>query len=45
MRERPRRGHQVPVTGSHAWFVGEIEPVWIEEGYRRDQALMYWLGE
>ncbi len=37
--------HQVPFRGSHAWFVGQIEAAHIEEGYTRDQALMYWLGE
>jgi flavin reductase (DIM6/NTAB) family NADH-FMN oxidoreductase RutF len=37
--------HQVPFRGSHVWFVGEIEAVQIKEGYQRDQALMYWLGE
>lgn len=31
--------------GSHAWFVGQIKSVQIEEGYSRDQALMYWLQE
>jgi flavin reductase (DIM6/NTAB) family NADH-FMN oxidoreductase RutF len=37
--------HQVEFGGSHRWFVGEILAVQIEEGYTRDQALMYWLSE
>jgi flavin reductase (DIM6/NTAB) family NADH-FMN oxidoreductase RutF len=37
--------HQVGFGGSHRWFVGEILAVQIEEGYARDQALMYWLSE
>ncbi len=37
--------HRVPFQGSHAWFVGQIEAVHIAEGYARDRALMFWLGE
>jgi flavin reductase (DIM6/NTAB) family NADH-FMN oxidoreductase RutF len=37
--------HEVEFGGSHRWFVGEIQAVQIEEGYTRDQALMYWLSE
>jgi flavin reductase (DIM6/NTAB) family NADH-FMN oxidoreductase RutF len=37
--------HQVPFGGSHVWFVGQIESAHIKDGYARDQALMYWLGE
>ena len=37
--------HEVEFGGSHSWFVGEIQAVQIEEGYARDQALMYWLSE
>lgn len=40
-----RVAHRVEFRGSHRWFVGEIEAVQIEEGYARDQALMYWLSE
>ena len=37
--------HRVQFGGSHAWFVGQIKAVQIEEDYARDQALMYWLQE
>ena len=37
--------HRIQFGGSHAWFVGQIKAVQIEEDYARDQALMYWLQE
>ena len=37
--------HKVEFGGSHRWFVGEILAVQIEEGYTRDQALMFWPSE
>ena len=37
--------HRVQFGGSHAWFVGQLEAVHIDEGYTRDQALLFWLGE
>jgi flavin reductase (DIM6/NTAB) family NADH-FMN oxidoreductase RutF len=37
--------HRVQFGGSHAWFIGQLEAVHIDEGYTRDQALMYWLQE
>jgi flavin reductase (DIM6/NTAB) family NADH-FMN oxidoreductase RutF len=37
--------HRIQFMGSHAWFIGQIKAVQIEEGYARDQALMYWLQE
>ncbi len=32
-------------NGSHIWFIGRIESVQIEEDYKREQALMFWLGQ
>jgi flavin reductase (DIM6/NTAB) family NADH-FMN oxidoreductase RutF len=37
--------HQVQFGGSHAWFVGQIQAAHVDEGYGRDQALMFWPGE
>lgn len=37
--------HQVQYRGTHTWFIGEIQAVHIEEGYTRDQALLYWPRE
>ena len=37
--------HKINYPGSHDWFIGEIMEVHIEEHYRRDDALMFWLGQ
>lgn len=37
--------HQVDFPGSHRWFIGEVKAAHVEEGYRREQALMYWNKE
>ncbi|MFX0078195.1 MAG: flavin reductase family protein [Candidatus Hermodarchaeota archaeon] len=37
--------HKVQFEGSHRWFVGEVLAAHVEEGYSRDQVLMYWLRE
>ncbi len=37
--------HQVDFSGTHQWFIGEIQAVHIDEAYRRDQPLMFWNGE
>jgi flavin reductase (DIM6/NTAB) family NADH-FMN oxidoreductase RutF len=37
--------HEVEWGGTHRWFVGQIEAVHIDEGYTREQALMYWPRE
>jgi len=37
--------HRVDFPGTHCWFVGEIEAVHVDQGYVRDQALMFWSGE
>ena len=37
--------HKVNFQGTHQWFVGEIKAVHIDDGYTRDQALMFWIGE
>jgi len=34
--------HEIPYKGSHAWFIGEIKEVHIDEDYTRDLALLYW---
>jgi flavin reductase (DIM6/NTAB) family NADH-FMN oxidoreductase RutF len=37
--------HKVDFRGSHQWFVGEIRAVHIDDGYERDQPLMFRSGE
>lgn len=37
--------HQIDCSGSHRWFIGQIEAVHIDEDYTRDKALMYWPRE
>jgi flavin reductase (DIM6/NTAB) family NADH-FMN oxidoreductase RutF len=37
--------HRVAYKGTHDWFVGEIVAVHVEEGYARDEALMFWAGD
>jgi flavin reductase (DIM6/NTAB) family NADH-FMN oxidoreductase RutF len=37
--------HEVEWAGTHRWFVGQIEAVHIDEGYTREQALMFWPRE
>ena len=37
--------HQVKYAGSHHWFVGEIIAAYIDDAYRRDDAIMYWIRE
>ena len=37
--------HQVKYAGSHHWFVGEIMATHIDETYRREDAIMYWMRE
>jgi len=34
--------HEIPYKGSHAWFIGEIKEVHVDENYSRDLALLYW---
>ena len=34
--------HRIEFPGSHQWFVGEIRAVHVDEGYRPEQALMFW---
>jgi flavin reductase (DIM6/NTAB) family NADH-FMN oxidoreductase RutF len=34
--------HRVDFPGTHRWFVGEVRAVHIDEGYDKDQALMFW---
>ncbi len=37
--------HHIEYPGTHVWFVGEIRAVCIDDNYRRDDALMFWLGQ
>ena len=37
--------HQIKYEGSHKWFIGEIKEVHIDDDYKRDDALMFWLGQ
>ena len=37
--------HKVDFSGTHQWFVGEIQAVHIDDTYTRDQPLMFWSGE
>jgi flavin reductase (DIM6/NTAB) family NADH-FMN oxidoreductase RutF len=37
--------HTVAFTGTHQWFVGEIQAVHIDAAYTREQPLMFWSGE
>jgi flavin reductase (DIM6/NTAB) family NADH-FMN oxidoreductase RutF len=37
--------HEVEFGGTHRWFVGQIEAAHIDEGYAREQALMFWPRE
>jgi len=37
--------HTIDLGGSHVWFVGEVLMAYVEEGYDRSQAMMYWPPE
>ena len=37
--------HEIRYKGSHRWFIGEIVAAHVKEGYKRGEALMYWLEE
>ena len=37
--------HTIDLGGSHVWFVGEVLTAYVEEGYDRSQAMMYWPPE
>jgi flavin reductase (DIM6/NTAB) family NADH-FMN oxidoreductase RutF len=37
--------HTVAFTGTHQWFIGEIQAVHMDASYTRDQPLMFWSGE
>lgn len=37
--------HTLDLGGSHVWFVGEVLAAYIEEGYDKSQAMMYWPPE
>ena len=37
--------HRVKYAGSHHWFVGEIVAAHIDDSYRRDDAIIYWIRE
>ncbi len=35
---------RIDTGGSHIWFTGKIEAVFMEEDYNAEDALMFWLG-
>jgi flavin reductase (DIM6/NTAB) family NADH-FMN oxidoreductase RutF len=37
--------HTVDFSGTHCWFVGQVEAAHIEQGYSREWPLMYWPRE
>jgi flavin reductase (DIM6/NTAB) family NADH-FMN oxidoreductase RutF len=37
--------HEVGFKGTHRWFIGEIQAVHVDDGYTREQPLMFWSGE
>ncbi len=37
--------YEIPVPGSHRWFIGQVQAVHVASDYTRDHALTYWSKE